>query len=144
VDELARTLRSLATIALDPGGHPGEGEVATALDRSLGRWTRRKLRRTLGCTSAADVAGIDFELWRTELQAMAAALALDRCNGDLRTALTALAHAPASSSEDGAPDGNRGISETGDITSLVAGSPVARRLLERVVLSWCDDLGNAS
>jgi len=143
VDELARTLRSLATIALDPGGHPGEGEVATALDRSLGRWTRRKMRRNLGSTSADDIAGIDFELWRAELQAMAAALALDRCNGDLRTALTALAHAPASSDEDEPPDSYEGISETGDITSLVAGSPVARQLLERVVLTWCDDLGNA-
>jgi len=143
VDELARTLRSLATIALDPGGHPGEDEVATALERSLGRWTRRKLRRTLGSTSANDIAGVDFELWRTELRAMAAAVALDRCNGDLRTALTALAHPPASSNEDGPPDSYQGISETGDITSLVAGSPVARQLLERVVLTWCDDLGNA-
>jgi len=143
VDELARTLRSLVGLALGSGSVTGDAPVATALDRSLGRWTRRKLRKTLDDTSADDIAGIDFEAWQAELRTMAAVLALDRCNGDLRTALTALVGENAGQTPDTGTDAREDIPEMADITALVAGSPVASRLLERVVVSWCDDIADA-
>ena len=102
-----------------------------------------KVRKTLDSTTAADIASIDFEAWRTELQVMAAALALDRCNGDLRTALTALVGAIAARERDAEATSCDEIPELADITALVAGSPVACRLLERVVLRWCDDIAGA-
>jgi tetratricopeptide (TPR) repeat protein len=107
------------------------GEISASLQRALGRWTRRKIRRVLDALSPEDVRALDVELWRIELLGLAAERALESFGGDLRAALESMSRR---SDSDGA------ISETDDLCALLAADPVARALLWRIERAWCGKL----
>jgi tetratricopeptide (TPR) repeat protein len=140
--ELEGLLGTVAALALGEGPEsegPESGlapDVARGLERALGRWSRRKLRRTLDGTSAQQIAAIDVASWRVAVAGLAAAVAVDRNQGDLRTALVALCgHAGGWASGDGEAPGERI-----DLCTRIAGSPFANELVRRVAASWCQEL----
>ena len=106
--------------------HAG-GELAVALQRSLGRWTRRKIRRALDDATPDDVRAIDPRAWRAALHGLAAERILEQNTGDLREAFEWLARRAD----------NEPRSETDDLSTLLAGDPIARSLLWRLEERWC-------
>ena len=132
-EELSSTVYTVTALAADPGGNCNDGPYLYALDQALGRWARRKIRKSLGNHSVRQIQGIDYDAWRDELRVLAAAIAVDRCEGDLRTALVTLA-------TDGGRREPRELSETANLTAVVAGAPLARRLLRRAVQVWCGEI----
>lgn len=130
----AETLGSLVftvtALAADPGGNCNDGPYRHALDEGLGRWVRRKIRRTLGDLAVRDIQSIDYEAWRGDLRVMAACVALDAREIDLRSALLALARDPE--------DEASWPADSADLSSLVSASPAASALLGRAVDVWCD------
>ena len=136
--ELRGLLVALAAMASgDDAFEPAAGsdldaDLQRRLERALGRWTRRKLRRVLDGTSPQQIRGVDPERWRGEVQGLAAAMAVDLAHGDLRPALSWLCR-----DEDGTTE------ETGDnddLTARIDGCPPARELLRSVAASWCQQL----
>ncbi|MEE8580515.1 MAG: tetratricopeptide repeat protein [Myxococcota bacterium] len=129
-EDLGNALHTLAALALRPDGARWEAPEAAALERTVGRWTRRKVRRALEGADLDAIETIDFEAWRAEIRVLAAASALDETGGDLRDALICLTAKDHGSEE---PE----YAEAADLTPLVANSPTAMGLLGRVVATWC-------
>ncbi len=127
--EAGAALSLLASLTLGPETVAGNGRLVNALTSALGRWSRRRLRRALGETRAAEIAEIDFEAWRRELRSLAHAAALDAVGGDLRAALVALV------GEDSEAE-CEALDTDADLTAWVAARPAARELLRRVVVAW--------
>ncbi len=126
--ELRELLLVVATLALDGEELRASGRHVNALTAVLGRRTRRGLRRLLEGVSLDALAAVDFAAWRSELRALAAAVALDATRGDLRTALVALV---AETSEGAAQ-----LPASADLSPAVAASPEARKLLRRAIRAW--------
>ncbi|MFB3118206.1 MAG: hypothetical protein ACE1ZP_05515, partial [Myxococcota bacterium] len=97
------------------------------------RRLRHRLRRHLKDESMDEIDQIDFEDWRGEVRALAAAMAVDETGIDLRTALIALAR---DASEHRAEE----ISECADLTAWVAERPAANALLRQAIRSWLHQL----
>ncbi|MEE9607882.1 MAG: tetratricopeptide repeat protein, partial [Myxococcota bacterium] len=129
--EVGEVLTVIAALALDASQVRGEGRLVNALSSAVARRVRRRLRRTLDGFSFEDVAAVDFVAWRTEVRALAAAVALDEGGGDLRTALVALL-------SEGAQNAELQITEGADLTPLVAACPPARALLRRALRTWLE------
>jgi hypothetical protein len=129
VEELGSVVLTVTALAADPGGNCNDGPYVHELDENLGRWSRRKIRKALGAHSVREIQAIDYEAWRDEIRLDAACAALDSGEGDLRDALIQLS---GRTMEDAVF-----IPDSADISSLVAGSSLARRLLARVVDGWC-------
>ncbi len=89
-EERADLFRSIASLLLDSMIEGGDRARRTALDRALGRWTRRKARRLLEETSLSDIEAIDLVAWASELRSLAAAQLVDRNGGDLAAVLRGL------------------------------------------------------
>jgi hypothetical protein len=126
--ELGEVLVLVATLSVEAESLHASGRHVNALSTALGRRTRRALRRLLEGIPADAIAGVDFAAWRSELRALAAAVALDEIGGDLRTAIVALT---AEASERAAR-----LPESADLSPLVAASPEARSLLRRAIRAW--------
>jgi tetratricopeptide (TPR) repeat protein len=131
--ELAELAGLLAAIALEAEEIRGDGHLVNALSRTLRRRQRRKLRRLIEETSLEEIEAIDYDDWRVDLRALAAASALHDGNDELRTALIALAR----DEHDGLDDEVR---EDADLSELVATAPVARALIRRIVFHWLDGI----
>jgi tetratricopeptide (TPR) repeat protein len=136
-EALGTVVYSVTALSTDLGGNCNDGPFVHDLDRTMGRWTRRKIRKVLGDRQVRDIQAIDYDAWRAEIRGIAAGLAVDGGEGDLRSALIAL------SSADTQIDAAH-PSPSADITSLVAGSPLARGLLVRVVERWCEEISRSS
>jgi len=121
-------LALVATLAVESEPLRASGSHVNALSAALGRRSRRALRRVLEGVAPGALAGVDFGAWRSELRALAAAIALDETGADLRTALVALA---AETSE-----GAAALPESADLSTLVAASPEAKSLLRRAIRAW--------
>jgi tetratricopeptide (TPR) repeat protein len=119
----------LVQLVLEPEHVTGQGNLVNALSESLGRRRRRKLRKILGeQATLADFAGIDFEAWRIELRALAAAEALRRdAAAPLRTALVALIADCESARE---------LADEAALGPQIEAEPAARALLQRLVEDW--------
>jgi hypothetical protein len=91
------------------------------------------VRRELEEAGLVDLQGFDFAGWRCDLRSLAAAVALERGAGDLRTALVVLACESADQSA-------REIGETADVSALVSASPEARGLFSRAVALWLEEI----
>jgi hypothetical protein len=118
----------LIQLVLPPAHVSGPGALVNALSGSLGRRRRRKLRRILGeDAEPGHYADVDFDVWRTELRALAAAEVLRRDGAPLRTALLALL---------AAPDGFSDLGEEVAIGPQIEAEPAARALLGRLVGDW--------
>jgi hypothetical protein len=118
----------LVQLALEPAHVSGQGNLVNALSASLGRRRRKKLRKILGETATPnDFAGVDFEAWRIELRALAAADAIRRDGTPLRTALLALL------AETDAP---RDLGGEAPLGPQIEAEPAARALLRRLVDDW--------
>ncbi len=126
--ELREVLLLVATLALDVGDLRVSGRHVNALTNALGRRTRRGLRRLLEGASLDALAAVDFAAWRSELRALAAAVALGESGAGLRTALVALAVETS--------EGAAQLPASADLSAQVAGSPEARSLLRRAIRSW--------
>jgi tetratricopeptide (TPR) repeat protein len=126
----------IAALFLDPGGNGGSSRYRDDLDRSLGRWARRKVRRIVEETSLAEIEAMDHEAWGHDLLAIAAAQAIDRNGGDLATVLRALLVLEA---DEGTPC----ASEGSGIATRASASEPARRLLMRVTRMLCERLEHA-
>ena len=111
-----------------------DSRLVESLDRALGRWTRRKIRRSLEETSLDQLQAIDFGAWRLAVRGLAAAVAVDAGQGDLRTALVALCR-----EDEETPH----ATETEDWTARIQGEPVANELLRRIAASWCRELAQS-
>lgn len=129
--EVGEVLTLLATLALDPEQVHGDGRLVNALSTALGRRPRRKLRRLLEGESLEALRAIDFERWRVEVRALAAAEVLRTGRAPLRTALVALVRESAD-----APDAD--LRDGADLTTRVAADPVARALLRRLLRGWLE------
>jgi tetratricopeptide (TPR) repeat protein len=123
----------IAALFLDPGGNGGSSRYRDDLDRSIGRWTRRKVRRIVEETSLAEIEGIDHAAWADDLLSIAAAQAIDRNGGELQTVLRALL----------VLDGDEGLTcppEGSEIGTRASASDPARRLLIRITTMLCERL----
>jgi len=132
-DDRAELFADIAALFLDPGGNGGDSRYRDALDRAVGRWNRRKVRRIVEEIDAESIQSHDHAAWGHELRAMAAAQAIDRNGGDLRTVLLALLALDAEDDAQPRFDGT-------EIATLAATSEPARRLLSRITGKLCDRL----
>jgi tetratricopeptide (TPR) repeat protein len=135
-DERRDLFRSLASLLLDSRIEGGDRERRIALDRALGRWTRRKARRILEETSLSDIEAIDQTAWASELRALAAAQLVDRNGGDLASVLRALLVL-----EGGDP--TRIDAEEATIAARVERSRPGRTLLTRILRQLGERLAKA-
>jgi hypothetical protein len=129
----AALFSTLAALFLDPGGNGSESRFRADLEEKLGRWTRRKVRRIVEETTVSEIEAMDHQAWGEELRAMAAAQAIDRNGGDLRSVLRALLvleHARSGEPEFGGAE----------IGTLASTSETARRLLTRITSLLCERL----
>jgi hypothetical protein len=131
--ELSDLVALIATLALDLERARGDGHIVNAVSSALKRRLLRRLRRHLNDDSMDEIDQIDFEDWRGEVRALAAAIAVDETGIDLRTALIALAR---NASEHHAEE----ISEYADLTAWVAERPAANALLRQAIRSWLRQL----
>ncbi|MEE8475601.1 MAG: tetratricopeptide repeat protein, partial [Myxococcota bacterium] len=131
--EVGEVLSLLAALALDPDQVRGDGQLVNALASSLGRRTRRRLKRILDQTSLEAVAGVDYSAWRRELHALATARTLDGIGGDLRTALVSLICGETDQSPRDLPPG-------ADLTALIEGCPEADALLRLTLETWLESV----
>ncbi|MGH0028332.1 MAG: tetratricopeptide repeat protein [Myxococcota bacterium] len=132
-EELAEVLRLVVRLSVDPDAVRGDGRRVNALSEALRRRQRRRLKKEIGDVAAETLCAIDFEHWRTELRALAAARALAECDADLRTALLCLARDEAGSLD-------REIRDEANVAACVARSEVAKALLRRVLGAWLERL----
>jgi len=124
---------SLAGLFLDPGGNGGDARFRDPLDRALGLWTRRKVRRIAEETNLAAIEAFDHEAFGHALRALAASQVLDREGGSLRPVLLALI-----SLEGGTiPAASLDRIELG---GLVSSCEAARLLLVRITELLCQKL----
>jgi tetratricopeptide (TPR) repeat protein len=131
--ELSEVVSCVATLALQPDAVQGSGATLNALAATLGRRARRRVKRELHEISLEQIASLDFDVWRSDLRALAAARTLNDRRAELRTALVALACAASDRS-------THEIAPTADLTHLLATCPEALRLLRRVVGTWLAEL----
>lgn len=124
---------SLAGLVLDPGGNGGDARFRDPLDRALGIWTRRKVRRIAEETTLAAIEAYDHEAWGHTLRALAAGEFLDRERGPLRPVLLALIALDGSAS----PVEELDAAELG---GLVSSCEAARILLTRITELLCQRL----
>ncbi len=135
--EVRGLLEALATLALgddtdQPAAESGlDADLLRGLERTLGRWSRRKMRRVLDGTTLHQIRAIDPERWRSEVWGLAAAVAVDLAHGDLRQGLAWLCR------DVGAPEA---IGDNDDLTARINGCPPARELLRFVAAGWCQEL----
>jgi len=129
--EIGEILALVVRLTIDPESVRGDGRRVNALAETLRRRERRRLRRWIGETPVADLCGVDFEQWRTEVRALAAATVIAEEGIDLRTALVALLR-----HEDASLDAQ--LREGADLAPLVDASPIARALVRRIVTEWTD------
>jgi tetratricopeptide (TPR) repeat protein len=129
--EIAEILSLVVRLTVEPESVHGDGHQVNALTEALRRRERRRLRRWVGDTPTHELCDVDFEQWRTEVRALAAATAIGEAGLDLRTALIALLR-----EEDAALDSR--LRDSADLAPLVATSPIARSLLRRIVTEWVD------
>jgi tetratricopeptide (TPR) repeat protein len=126
---LRSALYGVAALALDPLSPHAETTIASTLDAAVGRRALRRARRHLEPLSLEAVCTLDPVAWRDELRGLAAAVALDRGECELRGALLALV-------ERARPDADPGTDS--DLSALVSDSPSARALLVLIVSRWCE------
>ncbi|MFK7898312.1 MAG: tetratricopeptide repeat protein [Myxococcota bacterium] len=132
-DERGALFGSIGALFLDPGGNGGVSRYRDALDQGIGRWTRRKVRRTVEETTLTKIREHDHDAWGIELRTLAAALVIDRNGGDLRSVLRGLILIEQ--------DGTEATHfENAEIGTLVATSETARRLLARITSLLCERL----
>jgi hypothetical protein len=127
--EIGEVLELVVRLAVDPETVRGDGRQVNALSEALRRRLRRRLRKEIGDESVEALCGVDFERWRVELRALAAARAIEACDCSLRTALLSLAR-----DQNEALDPE--VREGANIAPRVAESPVAMALLRRIVGGW--------
>ncbi len=131
--ELGHVVALIAALALDLERTHGDGRVVNAVSSAIKRRLRRKLRHQIKDASIRDIDRIDFDAWRAEVRALAAASAVDEVGIDLRTALVAL-------SRDTSNHRAEKISEGADLTAWVTERPAARALLQQAIRSWLRQL----
>jgi hypothetical protein len=131
--ELGDLVALIAALALDLERTRGDGHIVNAVSTAIKRRLRRRLRRHLDHHSMDEVDQIDFEDWRGEVRALAAAIAVDETAIDLRAAFIAFAR---DASEHRAEE----ISENADLTAWVTERPKANALLRQVIRSWLRQL----
>ena len=136
IEDRRALFSSIGALFLDPGGNGGLSRYRDALDQGIGRWTRRKVRRTVEETTVAQIEALDHEAWGIELRTIAAALVIDRNGGDLRSVLRGLILIEKAESDDPKL-------ENTEIGTLVANSETARRLLGRITSLLCKRLENS-
>lgn len=133
--ELGDLLATLAAMALGDEADRAWGQgaldasLARKLDRALGRWTRRKMRRLLEGSSFGAIETIDAGHWRIALRGLAAAVAVDLAQGELREALLRLCDVDVEAG-----------SENDDLSDRIQTAPEAAELLRRAASGWCREL----
>ena len=129
--DVREVMQLLVKLVLEPSHVSGDGNLVNSLSESLGRRRRRKLRRILGeNVTPDDFSSVDFEEWRVELRALAAAETVRRDATPLRTAIVALV------AEGGAMD----VRGETHLAPQVEAEPSARALMRRVVDDWLERL----
>ncbi|MCG8590889.1 MAG: tetratricopeptide repeat protein, partial [Proteobacteria bacterium] len=130
-DTRAAAVMAVAGAVLDSASVRGaEDPRMRQLADAIGLWSRRKLRRVLENVTLEELAAVDFEAWWSDLRTLAAGVALDRAEGDLRTVLVTLLTAP----------GDTPPPDSADLCPLVAANADAQRLLARVVQTWAEQV----
>lgn len=132
-DERAGFFSSFVALFLEPGGNGRDSGFREPLEEALGRWTRRKVRRIVEETTLESLEGVDHAAWGDELRAMAAAQAIDRSGGELRSVIRALLALDGTG-------GNEPSFEGARLATLAADCEPVRRLLGRITTLVCDRL----
>ncbi len=135
-DDRKDLFTEIAALFLDPGGNGGSSRYRDDLDRSIGRWTRRKVRRIVEETSLAEIEAFDHQAWGDDLLAIAAAQAIDRNGGELQTILQALLVLDDDEQSPSPAEGS-------EIGTRASASEPARRLLIRITTMLCERLEHA-
>jgi hypothetical protein len=136
-EERADLFAAVADLLLEPGGNAGASRFRGVLEDALGRWTRRKARRIVEETPLEAITSVDQQAWGETLRALAAAQAVDRNGGDLRSVLRALLALE--------PEADHAIGlEDAGLATLAGTCEPARRLLSRVTQQLCDRLERRS
>jgi len=128
-ESLSSVVYTVTALAADPGGNCADSPYLHGLDRGMGRWSRRRIRKTLGEHSVREVQSLDYDAWRSAVRVLAARMAIDRADGDLRAALIQLA-----TGEDAAPASNA------DLSAWIEGSEDAQALVGKMVSTWCEKI----
>ena len=123
----------ITALFLDPGGNGGEARYRDALDLTLGRWTRRKVRRIFEETDQAAIDTVDHQRWGVELRSIAAAQAIDRNGGNLGAVLRALLIMESD-------DPSQPKTQNAEIATLASNSDPVCRLLKQINLMLCERL----
>jgi hypothetical protein len=131
--ELGDLIGLIAALALDLERTSGDGRIVNAVSSAIKRRLRRRLRRHLNDESMDVIDQVDFVNWRGEVRALAAAVALDKTEIDLRTALISLAR-------DASEYRDEKISDNADLTTWVTERPAANALLRQAIRSWLRQL----
>ncbi|MCP3986463.1 MAG: tetratricopeptide repeat protein, partial [bacterium] len=131
--EAGQALSLVAALTLDVDSVQGDGNLVNELSRTLGRRTRRRLRKNLGQLTPEALNEVDWDAWRMQLRAEAAGLALERVDGELRSAFLAWLEL-----EDGAP--SETLPPESDLRDRVAAHPQVRLFLRRLIDTWSKNL----
>ncbi|RIL05456.1 MAG: hypothetical protein DCC71_10455, partial [Proteobacteria bacterium] len=107
---------------------PASRETRAWIERMPSRALRR-LRRVLGSLDEASLERFDFGAWTHALQGLALARAVDRCSGDLRSAIE------CARAESLRADGDA-LPPEADLTPLATGAGTVRELVGRAVRAW--------
>lgn len=130
---IGQAVAQIVAMVLDAPRPDIDAALSEKLESTIGRWTRRKLRKVLEGTEASDLEGICWEDWRTALRGLAGRVTLDENNGNLRSALVALSSLP----EDARADE---VSDDADISDRIRSSYAACGLLREVTQAWCGEI----
>ena len=133
-DVVGATIEMVAALALDETQPEIDPAIAEQLEGSVGRWARRRLRKSLEGTDRGAIENICWDDWLQALRATGAAVALDRRKGDLRCALLAL-------STDFEDAGAEELTESENIADRVRSREPAYSLLRQVMRVWCIQIG---
>jgi len=127
--EAGEVLTLVSAVCLEPDQVRGEGRLLNGVSTAISRRSRRRLRRLLEEVSLDRIESVDFEAWRLEVRSLAAAIALDETDGDLRTALLDEIRSEVEPSPGD-------LSPESDLTSLIRQAPRALGLVRLAVRSW--------
>ncbi|MCP5058836.1 MAG: hypothetical protein GY937_19215 [bacterium] len=131
--ETGQALGLAAALILEVESVQGDGHLVNELSRTLGRRTRRRLRKSLGQLTPEALAEMDWNAWRMQLRVEAAGVALERVDGELRSAFLAWLE-----TEDGAA--SETLPPESDLRDRVTAEPHAELFLRHLIDIWGREL----
>ncbi|MBW2240831.1 MAG: tetratricopeptide repeat protein [Deltaproteobacteria bacterium] len=131
--EAGQALGLAAALILEVESVQGDGHLVNEMSRTIGRRTRRRLRKSLGQLTPETLAEVDWNAWRMQLRVEAAGVALERVDGELRSAFLAWLETENGSTSENLPPES-------DLRDRVLAEPQAELFLRRLIDAWRQEL----